>query len=66
MKHEIRNKTKHKVMLEAMDRLEGKDKHICDDTCKYWRFTHLERPCVLSSVFSVRRGEFCTEYSPKE
>ncbi len=46
--------------------LEGKEKHECDASCKYWRFPHLDTACVLSPVFSVRKSEMCTEYERKE
>jgi len=52
------------VILETLARVEGRKKHVCDSTCKYWRFPHLDRACVLSEVFSVRKGEICTEYQP--
>jgi hypothetical protein len=52
------------AILETMAKIEGREKRVCDSTCKYWRFPHLDRACVLSEVFSVRRGEMCTEYQP--
>ena len=52
------------VISETMDRIAGKKKHVCDESCKYWRFPHLDTACVLSSVFSVRKGEMCAEYTP--
>ena len=53
-----------KVILETMAKIEGCEKHVCDSTCKYWRFPHLDRACVLSDVFSVCKGEMCTEHQP--
>ena len=41
-------------------------KHVCDESCKYWRFTHLDTACVLSPVFSVPKGEMCAEYTPNK
>jgi hypothetical protein len=47
-------------------KLEGKTPHKCDNTCKYFRFPHLEVACVLSEVFSVRKGELCYNYEEGE
>ena len=52
-------------ILETLAILEGCEKHVCDPSCKYWRFPHLDRACVLSDAFSVRKGEMCTEYQHK-
>ena len=48
-----------------LNKLEGKKAEICDDKCKYFRFPHLEVACVLSSVFSVKKGEVCFEKEVK-
>jgi len=37
----------------------------CNDTCRYWRFPHFEKACVLSDVFAVKKGEPCYEYQNK-
>lgn len=50
------------IINDKLNKLEGKKKHKCDDTCEYWRFPHLERACVLSDVFSVKKGDMCYEY----
>jgi len=50
-----------------LDRREGKVKRFCDKGCKNYMFNHLDRPCVLSSVYSVKKGEGCYIYEePKE
>ena len=54
------------AVLETMAKIEGREKHVCDSTCTYWRFPHRDRACVLSDVFSVRKGEMCTEYQPND
>lgn len=48
-----------------LDRLEGKEKRICDKGCEYFRFPHRITACVLSEVFSVRKGEECYIYEDK-
>jgi len=35
---------------------------LCNNTCRYWKFPHLETACVLSSVFAVHKGAPCYEY----
>ena len=42
---------------EALDR--NKPKIKCDKTCKHYRFDHLDTACVLSDVWSVKKGELC-------
>ena len=37
----------------------------CNKSCEYWKFAHLETACVLSEVFSVRKGNPCFEYKAK-
>jgi hypothetical protein len=49
-----------------LDILEGKQPKICDDGCRYYSFPHLETACVLSEVYSVRKGEPCYIYAVKE
>ena len=53
-------------ILEVLAKAEGKHKHICDSTCIYWKFPHLDIACVLSDVFSVKKGDLCTEYQPNQ
>jgi hypothetical protein len=48
----------HKI-CDFLDKTEGKIPQICDDKCEYFKFLHLEVACVLSEVFSVRKGEMC-------
>jgi hypothetical protein len=48
----------HKI-CEVLDKIEGKIPQTCDDKCEYFKFPHLRRACVLSEVFSVRKGEMC-------
>jgi hypothetical protein len=38
---------------------------ICDTGCKYYVFSHSEVPCVLSDVYSVKKGEKCYIYEVK-
>ena len=54
------------AILEMLAKAEGREKHVCDPSCKYWKFPHLDKACVLSEVFSVRKGELCTEYVNEE
>lgn len=49
-----------------LDRKEGKKLRICDEGCEYWKFPHLETACVLSEVFSVKKGEGCYIYKEKQ
>ena len=48
------------------DMLEGRKKRTCDSGCKNFRFPNLETACVLSEVYSVKKGEGCYIYEPKE
>ena len=50
---------------DILNRLEGRKARKCDHGCKYWKFPHLETACVLSDVFSVKKGEQCFEYVEK-
>jgi len=54
----------HKI-CEIIDRIEGKEPRICSDECKYFKFPHLTRACVLSEVFSVNKGDMCLIFEPK-
>lgn len=51
-------------ILKLLAKAQGREEHVCDATCEYWRFPHLECACVLSPVFSVNKGELCAEYQP--
>jgi hypothetical protein len=51
---------------DKINKLEGRKAIPCDNNCKYWKFAHLETACVLSGVFSVKKGELCYEYQEKE
>jgi len=53
-------------ICDKLDQLEGKKATPCNDTCEYWSFPHLETACVLSGVFSVRKGELCYIYKEGE
>ena len=53
-------------MNDLLNRLEGRKAIPCDPGCKYFRFPHMERACVLSDVFSVKQGEPCFEYAKIE
>lgn len=48
---------------ELLDR--DKKKKPCDSGCPYYTFDHLDRPCVLSEVYSVKKGEMCAIYVEK-
>jgi len=48
---------------EALDR--GMKKKPCDSGCPYYRFDHLDVPCVLSDVYSVKKGQPCAIYEEK-
>lgn len=52
-------------ICEALDRKDGKEATPCNSECKYWRFPHLETACVLSEVYSVRKGESCYIFEQK-
>jgi hypothetical protein len=49
---------------KLLDRNEPKQK--CDSGCDYFRFPHLGTACVLSDVYSVKKGELCAIYVKKE
>ena len=53
------------IINDKLNQLEGRKKHICDNTCEYFCFPHLETACVLSGVFSVPKGRGCYEYKLK-
>jgi len=55
----------HKIN-DMLNKAEGREAIECNDTCRYWQFPHLETACVLSDVFSVKKGQLCYEYDPKE
>lgn len=46
---------------KALDKNEPKKP--CDKNCKYYKFDHLEVPCVLSEVYSVNKGDPCAIYA---
>lgn len=54
-----------KEECNKLDRLEGKQKRLCDKGCKYFSFHHLDRACVLSEVYSVEQGQCCYIYEAK-
>jgi len=49
-----------------INKIEGRKATACNDTCEYWCFPHLDKACILSDVFSVKKGEPCYEYKPKK
>lgn len=49
----------------ALDKLEGKQPVKCNDRCENWKFPHLDTACVLSDVFSVKKGEPCYIFKKK-
>lgn len=50
------------LMNDVLNRIEGRKTVPCNDQCRYWKFPHLETACVLSDVFSVKKGEPCFEF----
>lgn len=36
----------------------------CNSQCRYWKYPHLDTACILSDVFSVKKGEPCCEFEP--
>ena len=55
----------HKIN-DMINILEKKEAVKCNETCKYWKFPHLDCACILSDVFSVNKNEPCYEYEKKE
>lgn len=51
---------------DAINRAEGRKAVPCNETCKYWTFPNADSPCILSDVFSVKKGEPCFEYVPRK
>jgi hypothetical protein len=51
-------------ICEILARLEGKKAIKCEkgNGCVYYQFDSNSRPCVLSEVFSVLKGEDCYNY----
>ena len=41
----------------------NEEKLPCDSGCKHYRFDHLDCACVLSEVYSVKKGEMCAIYA---
>ena len=54
-------------IVEVLDELSGVKKQKCDSSCKYYEkaFEHNEKACVLSDVFSVKKGQMCSTYESK-
>ncbi len=50
---------------DAINKQSGKTPVPCTAKCKYWKFPHLDRACVLSDVYSVAKGELCYEFNRK-
>ena len=51
-------------ICNKLDKLEGKKKTPCNVGCKNFKFPHLDTACVLSEVYSVKKGEGCYIYEP--
>lgn len=47
-------------------KITGQEAILCNERCKFWRFPNSDRPCVLSDVFSVLRGEPCCKFVDKD
>lgn len=54
-----------KEICNILDRAEGKKAKKCDKDCKNYKFDHLDRACVLSEVYSVKKNEPCYIYEIK-
>jgi len=50
---------------DKLNKAEGREPVTCNDTCRYWAYPHMSKACILSDVFSVRKGEPCYEYQDK-
>lgn len=50
---------------DILNKASGKTPIKCDESCKYWRFPHLDTACELSSIFSVAKQMPCYEYQPR-
>ena len=50
----------HKIN-EVLDR--NLPKKACDSGCPNYRFDHLDTACVLSDVYSVKKGQQCAIYA---
>lgn len=47
-----------------LEEVHGIKKVKCSNKCKYYEtaFEHNEKACVLSDVFSVKKGELCSTF----
>lgn len=48
-----------------LNKTEGLVPKPCTDKCEYWKYPCLKTACILSDVFSVRKGELCYEFKEK-
>jgi hypothetical protein len=48
-----------------LDRTGGVKPRPCGNWCDNYRFPHLNPACVLSDVYSVKKGEPCYNYIEK-
>lgn len=57
---------KIEIINKAIDL--ASEKTNCDNGCKNWcdAFSHRDRACLCSDVFSVPKGQPCAHYSPKK
>ncbi len=53
---------------KEFDIVRMKNKEKCDSKCKYYekKFEHNKKACTLSDVFSVNKGEPCSNFELKD
>ncbi len=49
-------------ICNILDRAAGEIARKCDSGCKNYCFDHRDNACVLSEVFSVKKGKPCYIY----
>ncbi len=54
------------LICNALDQRDGKKTTPCNSECEYWRVPHLDTACVLSEVYSVKKGEPCYIFKQKK
>jgi len=56
-----------KLISDIIDAFNRKQSKPCDDGCVNYQkaFNHRDRSCVLSDVYSVKRGCMCKIYREK-
>ena len=54
------------IINEKLNRAWGNKATICNESCEYWKFPHMDIAWVLSDVYSVPKGDLCYEYRKKK